>query len=214
MSKSYAVLILVATCFGGSAAFADSDRLIEQLTQFNGGCPPNDDCDNAQFSIHRAPVCPNGPDASVTGTFSVSMVRQVDAASPPLRGGSSTLVRASDGVAINLSTAGLRPNAPYTIWWVAFNPDNPCISNAVDCNCGGGDLRPGQDSVLYAGGAMSDLLGNAHFAAHIDYGQVPSGEGQVTPMNAPIESGAEIHLVIRGHGEALKGNGGASASNN
>ena len=212
MARVIVFAVSVAAMWLAPIAAADNARLMEQLTQFNGGCPPNDGCSNLQFSVHRAPVCVNGPDSSVSATYSVSMVRQA-APGLPLRGGSSTLVRATDGVAFDFSTGGLEPEAPFTMWWVAFNPDNPCISDGADCTCGGPDLRPGEDSVLFAAGTMSDLLGNAHFTGSIAYGEVPSGPDQATAMNAPIEAGAEIHLVIRGHGPALNGNGGASSGN-
>jgi hypothetical protein len=190
---------------GASAGDGAGDALLmEQLTQFNGGCPPNE-CANVQFSVHRAPACTNGPNENL-GAYSTSMVRR--AGSSELAGGSSTLVRAGDGLAFNLTSTGMLPDAPYTVWWVAFNPENSCVD---ECTCTGDDL--GADAtVFYAGGAMSDSLGNATFAANIRYGEVPEGEDQVIVEDdegdGGIVDGAEIHIVVRGHGDALKGNGG------
>lgn len=180
-------------------------RLLAQLTQFDGGCDVNA-CDDVRFSIHRAPVCPNGPDANL-GDYSVSMLREF---SGDLSGGTSTLVRAADGLSFDLSSAALRRNSPYTVWWVAFNPDNPCISDTDPCSCTSESLRPGLDSVFYATGAMTDLLGTANFSGHIDYGEVPTGFDQVPfggLFGAGIDLGAEIHFVIRDHGPALRGGG-------
>ncbi len=178
-------------------------RLMEQLTQFNGGCPPNV-CEDVRFSIHRAPVCPNGPDARGLN-YSLSMVREFPGA---LSGGSSTLVRTEEGLAFDLSTSGLRANAPYTVWWVAFDPGNPCISATDPCSCSADALRPGADSVFYATGAMSDRLGSADFAGSIGYGEVPTGTDQVPfggAFGVGIQPGAEIHFVVRDHGPALRG---------
>lgn len=212
----FAISMLVAAY----SAFADDKKgrgraaLKAQLTQFDGGCPPNPlevpgGCIDVQFSIHRAPVCTNGPNAAVDG-YSLSMIRTIPDGS--LAGGSSTLVRAGDGLAFNYTTDGLAPNAPYTIWWVGFNPDNSCIPETLgECTCGGDSLRPGEDSIFYATGAMTDKLGTATFAGEIKYGEVPDGLDQV-PFGglfpAGIREGAEIHFVLRGHGKALKGNRG------
>lgn len=180
-------------------------RLLEQLTQFDGGCGPNQ-CEDIQFSIHRAPVCANGPNANLSN-YSVSMVREF---SGDLSGGASTLVRAEDGLSFDLSSTGLRRIAPYTVWWVAFNPDNQCVSSEDPCSCSAAALRPGLDSVFYATGAMSDRLGSVNFAGNINYGEVPTGIDQVPfggLFGTGILPGAEIHFVIRDHGPALRGGG-------
>lgn len=188
-------------------------RLLKaQLTQFNGGCPPNPveqpgGCLDVQFTIHRAPGCTAGPNAELDG-FSITMVRR-NSVPAPLRGGSATLVRAGDGVATNISTTDLARNAPYTVWWVGFNPDNPCVAT---CSCGGDDLRPNEDAVFYATGGLSDVLGSATFIANVNYGELPTGFDQIpifdTPdgpitFDAPIVVGAEIHNVVRAHGPRL-----------
>ena len=180
-------------------------RVLAQLTQFDGGCGTNP-CEDVQFSIHRAPVCTNGPNANLND-YSVSMVREF---SLDLSGGASTLVRADDGLSFSLSSTGLRRNAPYTVWWVAFNPGNECISSEDPCSRSAASLRPGVDSVFYATGAMSDRLGTANFAGNIDYDEVPTGFDQVPfggLFGVGISPGAEIHFVIRDHGPALRGGG-------
>ena len=180
-------------------------RVFAQLTQFDGGCEINQ-CEDVRFSIHRAPVCPNGPNANL-GDYSVSMLRDFSLA---LSGGTSTLVRAADGLSFDLNSTGLRRNAPYTVWWVAFNPGNECISSTDPCSCTADSLRPGLDSVFYATGAMTDQLGTANFSGHVNYGEVPTGYDQVPfggLFGAGIDLGAEIHFVIRDHGPALRGGG-------
>lgn len=190
---------------GASAGGSMENRLMEQLTQFNGGCPPRE-CIDVQFVVHRAPMCINGPNVNAN-TYSHSMVRKfpTDGGAPPLAGGSSTLVRAGDGVSFDIITTGLTPWWPYTIWWVAFNPDNPCVgsTSGQDCTCTGADLRPGLDSVFWAAGATADRLGTATFAGHTDYGVMPDGEDQVVIDGPGIVKGAEIHFVVRSHGRRI-----------
>lgn len=206
-----------------SLARGDDDKkkgdglLQAQLTQFNGGCPPNPveeegGCIDVQFTVHRAPGCTTGPNAELDG-FSLGMVRKIAGPPEPLAGGSSILVRADDGVSTTLNTTDLAPKAPYTMWWVGFNPDNPCVAT---CNCDGDHLRPGLDAVFFATGAESDRLGTATFAANVDYGELPGGVDQIpvfeTPggpitFDAPIEEGAELHNVVRAHGPRLAGKG-------
>lgn len=222
LGRLAASLVLVTFLVPLTASADDDDGkrrslLDAQLTQFNGGCPPNPDeqpggCIDVQFSVHRAPVCDNGPNENV-GDYSISMVREFapEGEPSPLAGGSSTLVRAGDGVAFNLSTSDLAPNAPYTVWWVGFNPDNPCIDESTKtCSCTGNDLRPDKDSVFYATGGMSDRLGTATFAGNVEYKTLPDGVDQVpfAPDFANgLQLGAEIHFVIRAHGPALRGRG-------
>lgn len=196
------------------------DLLLEQLTQFNGGCPPNPvgepgGCIDVQFSIHRAPLCFDGPNAEVglvgfdetAIVYYLSTVRKFAAPGDPspIAGGASTLIRASDGVSTTLTSTELAPNAPYTVWWVGFNPDNPCVAA---CNCDADTLNGATDSVIWATGAVSDALGTATFAANLEYGETPDGEDQIPfapDFSNGIEQGAEIHFVIRAHGPALTG---------
>ena len=119
----------------------------------------------------------------------------------PLAGGSSTLVRAGDGLAFTLTTSGLSPRSQYTVWWVGFNPDNSCTWGST-CTCTGNDLRlgpNGRDAVLYAGGGRTDDLGNATFTGHIGYGELPGGEGQMPAGGSALDEGVEVHFVVRSH---------------
>lgn len=201
-------LFLAALALPSHTLADDDDRelLLEQLTQFNGGCPPNPveevgGCIDVQFAIHRSDSVCNGNPSESIGDVSITEVRKISDES--LAGGSSTLVRSEDGVSYSLSTGELAPDAPYTNWWVAFNPDNECLAT---CDCDGSDLRGDRDSVFWATGAVTDILGHATFSANVDFGSLPDGEDQVpfSPDFAnPIEPGAEIHIVVRAHGPKL-----------
>jgi len=219
MRRGIVRAVVAAAFIFPTLAIADDDdddrrgpppsRLLQQLTQFNGGCPPHPvdepgGCIDVQFAVHRNhPNCVGNPSETL-GDVSFTEVRNFDGS---LVGGSSTLVRSADGLSYDLITGELAPDAPYTNWWVAFQADNPCLAT---CDCEGIDLRPGQDSVFWATGALSDILGQAVFAANVDFGAVPDGKDQ-TPFPAfanGIEPGAEIHIVVRAHGPGLPGRSG------
>ena len=221
---SLIVMLSVAALLVSPDARADGgtvgDPLLEQLTRFNGGCPPNPveepgGCIDVQFSIHRAPLCFEGPSAEVglVGfddsliVYYLSTVQEFAAPGDPspIAGGSSTLIRTTDGVSTTLTTTELAPNTPHTMWWVGFNPDNPCIAA---CNCGQDTLNAATDSFIWATGAVTDALGTATFAANLEYGETPDGQDQIPfapDFDNGIEEGAEIHFFIRAHGPALTG---------
>ena len=118
--------------------------------------------------------------------------------------GASKLTWTKDGVGFDYNTTDLEPDAPYTMWWVTFNRPRNCLS---PCECGLVDLADPavRAGVFFAGGRMTDEYGQASFSGEIDYGELPKGEDQIPfpGIDAPIRRRAEIHLVVRGHGDAL-----------
>lgn len=139
----------------------------------------------------------------VTVSDIISLTPSGDHDAAPISG-ASNLTRTQNGVGFDYNTADLEPNAPYTMWWVAFNRPKNCLS---PCECGLVDLADPavKAGVFFAGGRMSDEFGQANFAGEIGYGELPKGEDQIpfTGIDAPIRRRAEIHLVVRGHGDAL-----------
>lgn len=119
--------------------------------------------------------------------------------------GISTITRLKNGVSFEYNTADLEPNAPYTMWWVTFNRPQRCLEPHA---CGLIDLtNPKVDAgVFFAGGRMTDAYGQADFTGEINYGELPEGNDQIPfpGIEAPIKRRAEIHLVVRAHGPALK----------
>ena len=131
----------------------------------------------------------------------------------------STLNRYDDGLAMTLHTDDLTPGDTYTIWWVVFNQPQNCsdgvcndndifqfddAGNMVTDDAGESLLNmdaieAAQISVQYATGSyVDDSIG--HFAAAVGLGQVPGivfGPGVVEPTSA------EVHLVVRTHGEMI-----------
>jgi len=119
--------------------------------------------------------------------------------------GDSQLVRTPNGVSMNLQTTELDAGAAYTVWWIIFNNPEYCQSTP----CGPGDLLPNggdpmvDSSVVWATGHVIGGTGAATFAAHL---QVDKPKGQVLFGNGLQNAqGAEIHLVVRSHGQPIPG---------
>jgi hypothetical protein len=113
---------------------------------------------------------------------------------------SSTLVRTSNGISISLQTTGLPAGHAVTMWALIFN--NPGACGAGGCDESRGDLAvPGvQGSVQHVTGQIVGT--DATFAGHVLVGDAADafvGPGLLDPY------GAEIHLIIRDHGELLPG---------
>ena len=121
-------------------------------------------------------VLPSGPDVIVYGA-------------------TATINRNKNGVTVNVKTSGLTPGDAYTLWVVAFNEPGEC-----DDGCNGPDLGPAKGDVMYGTGHVVGGNGKANFSAHISVGDVGDFEtGIIDPLTA------EIHIVVRTHGEAIPG---------
>jgi quercetin dioxygenase-like cupin family protein len=138
-------------------------------------------------------------------------------------GASAVLKRMNYGVSTSVETAGLEPGEALTMWWVVFNrpencSDGECGENDIFNMNADGEFVLNDDgsppfnwdgigaskiSVNYADGHVIDDSGAASFR-----GQLPirdtsrailGGPGLTDPM------GAEIHLVLRSHGQSMSG---------
>ena len=141
--------------------------------------------------------------------------------------GGGILLRSKDAVEARLSTMGLDAGAAYTVWWVIFNKPSKCSAECgEDDFFQGGDLFiPGIDqaevSVIYANGFVTGTDGVANVTAHLNAGKVPAGWGVVFGWKGDKKSGlkkgngnkAELHMVVRTHGQAEAGNVGFRTSN-
>lgn len=134
--------------------------------------------------------------------------------------GESRLVRNSAGATLSAHTAGL-PAGAYTNWWVIFNDPAECSDD-----CGKDDVfvdgdpanGPDIDQILAA--KIDVVFGTGHvvggpranFASHRSKGDSDGSlfEGlyAANGMEAPglmMPMTAEVHLIIRYHGEAEPG---------
>ena len=127
-----------------------------------------------------------------------------------IEGASSTLRRTPNGVSWTFKTNGLEPGHAYTLWVVVFNNPGACVDG-----CGLDDLfRDGVDATLaYGGGHVVGPSGTATFSGHLQEGDTSGFPLDSGPnVNLPgRELGlvdaykADIHLVIRDHGEVIPG---------
>lgn len=132
-----------------------------------------------------------------------------------VKGSSATLWRGDNHVSMRLHTRQLDPEHAYTTWWVVFNNPEAC----VDDPCGMQDfLNPLTDARLkWADGEVVGSNGIATFASTLKTTDSGAEFSQGQALTNP--AGAEIHIVVRDHGESEKDsdqtttlNGGCSAS--
>jgi hypothetical protein len=134
-------------------------------------------------------------------------------------GASASLVRADGNVAMTLRTSELDSGAAYTIWWVVFNNPEDCVAPIPDIsNCGEGDIFDGGElidngdgtygtpgvnvSVIFATGHVIGNGGVGNFGANLREGK---SSGALFGPGLVDAQGAEIHLVVRTHGQPIPG---------
>lgn len=140
------------------------------------------------------------PDPDETTTADVVVFESEDVV------GSSTLVRNDDGVSMTFHTSELEPGTVATIWWVVFN--NP---EACEGDCDSDDLSsPAVDgTAFFAAGNVIKEGGEADYWASLpvdlltvgpdeEANQLIAGDGILKDARS-----AEIHLVLRTHGEPI-----------
>ena len=99
-------------------------------------------------------------------------------------------------ISLRLALRDLDANASYSVWWIIFNYDNPCIATQ---SCMGPDL----DGVVNAGGFVTGTDGTANMSAELDVG--PLSTGKVFEGELKDSFGDEIHIVIETHGDSEAG---------
>lgn len=138
-----------------------------------------------------------------------------------VEGAEAVLTRMEHGISMSLDAVGLRPDEAYTIWWLIFDAPSNCSDGVCGINdvylmdsngdfiLDGNGLRQlnrasneaAQMSALWAAGSIAYRNGTAHFEGHLPIGDTTGdvwfGHGLSNPM------GADIHLIIREHGQAV-----------
>jgi len=158
-----------------------------------------------------SPAVTGTPRAAVEGlshlnTAGGSAVRSATSVIPflggaPIPGSSSTLVRNTGGISYTLKTSQLDPGGTYTNWYVVFNNPSLCTGPCGEDD----DVFPGAPagvSVIFADGHVIGHTGAASFAGRLNVGDTKGalfGPGLSDPY------GAEIHIVVRHHGQPVPG---------
>lgn len=122
----------------------------------------------------------------------------------PLSGlsGSVTLTRTSQGLSADIEiTGGLIPGNAYSVWWAIFDNPQGCDANG----CQSFDLRnirQAQGALVNGGGFVAGSGAASHqtdLTRHDPEGKsVEAGD----PSGVDNTYGAEVHVVVRSHGEA------------
>ena len=122
--------------------------------------------------------------------------------------GSSALKRTKRGVKISIDTSMLDPATTYTVWAAIFNYPKYCVDDCNDADLLG--IEPGADarvqaSLMYLTGRVTP--GDSDAANFV--GSIKKGAAGLTNRELLIgpgllnPEGAEIHVVIRCHGDPL-----------
>lgn len=127
---------------------------------------------------------------------------------PTMVVGSATLKREKNGVRVEIETSELVDGDAHTVWWIIFNNPDAC---AGDCGMVDFGTPAVNAAVLHATGGVADEFGDATFNAFLPLGlirlnrtETSRGRHRLGPgLQNP--KGAEIHMVIRTHGEASTG---------
>ena len=152
-------------------------------------------------SIGESPVAAAHSPANGTGVYQFSDMSQV---------GSSTLNRHGNSVSMTIHTSGIPAGMAVTVWWVVFNVPENCATSP----CGEPDIfDPAvRADVLYAAGHVTGNGPHRNFAGQLRRGDA---SGSIMPFfNALLGidlpslglervDGAEIHLVVRTHQQAI-----------
>lgn len=129
--------------------------------------------------------------------------------------GSASLRRNPNGISMTLQTTDIPSGTAITNWWVVFNkPDNCTNGIAGVSNCGEPDIfNPAVEAdVMYAAGHVTGGGSKHTFAGYCRVGDTSKSImpffNALLGTNLPSvgltnPSGAEVHLVVRTHEEAI-----------
>lgn len=147
-----------------------------------------------------ATPAPAGGEAATTSTVAVSWHAQMAPLTGPVEGARAKLVRNANGISYALHATNLTPGNAYTLWQVVVN--NPAACATRPCTATDVFGNPAADAqVSYAAGHVVGGRGQATFAGSQQVGAIPDGWLADRGLTDPY--GAEVHLVVNGHGPAL-----------
>lgn len=122
----------------------------------------------------------------------------------PMPNSSSTMLRNRHGVTLSVNTAGLEPDAAFTVWFLVFNNPEFCAGTAeLNCSPLVGDLgNPAVDaSAFWGAGRVSDFHGQLDIHSTIFAGGDVPGQRLFGPGLLHATK-ADIHIIVRSHGSA------------
>lgn len=118
--------------------------------------------------------------------------------------GSSNLVRTASGISASIHTSRLTPGDVVTVWIVVFNDPTACASNPCTMN---DRFNSTVDAhAVYGAGHVIGGNGTAGYGLHLNVGDASREDLWGTGPALTDPEGAEIHLVLRTHGQKQPGN--------
>jgi hypothetical protein len=116
--------------------------------------------------------------------------------------GTVTLTRSSQGLEADIEvTAGLTTGNAYSVWWAIFDNPQGCDANGCD-SFDLRNIRQAQGSLVNGGGFVAGggpVFHQTDLTRHdVEGKSVEVGD----PSGVDNPYGAEVHLVLRSHGEA------------
>ena len=137
-------------------------------------------------------------------------------------GAESTLIRTEHGLYATFTTTELEPGDVFTMWWMIMNKPENCSDGVCGLDDGfmvdeNGDIllvdsepqlnwagRASADFAVHrADGTVVDTDGSAEFRAHLPIGDMHEMILNSSPLKDPYR--AEVHLLIRTHGQMIPG---------
>lgn len=118
--------------------------------------------------------------------------------------GSSQLARTGSGISAAIATSGLTPGDAVTTWIVVFNHPEACAS--TPCTANDRFTEPVDAHAVFGAGHVIGGSGSAGYGLHLGIGDDTREDlwGSGPALTNP--QGAEIHLVLRTHGQKQPGN--------
>lgn len=118
--------------------------------------------------------------------------------------GAATLTRTYNSVSAAIAAGDLDANAAYTVWWVIWNYPSKCGDACGDEDA---DFGVRGNAIFYAGGFVTGADGTGNLTVKLNAGRKPKGTDEVIPGELYRWRGlrAEVHVVLRTHGEIVPG---------
>lgn len=118
--------------------------------------------------------------------------------------GSSKLVRTGSGISASIQTSRLTPDDVVTVWIVIFNDPTECA--ASPCTANDRFTEAVDAHAVYGAGHVIGGNGTAGYGLHLNEGDASREDLWGTGPALTDAEGAEIHLVLRTHGQKQPGN--------
>ena len=117
--------------------------------------------------------------------------------------GASTLIRRRNMLEMTFHATGLQPGAVHTAWWVVFNRPERCSDGVCDADDIFIDPHTPETSVLWAAGLIAGYDGSGNFSAQLRR-RAAVGEFVIDNGLRDFRK-AEVHIVLRTHGDPIPG---------